>query len=92
VPLVASQLLAAANKWSIRKALVESLSSARRRKRERMRKAEMPSKINFFRFLEKSDIFEKFLLGGASVDDSRSYSSWGGFRFILELLCKKMSF
>jgi len=40
--------------------------------------------------LEKSDIFEKFLLGGASVDDSRSYSSWGGFRFILELLCKKM--
>ena len=53
VPLVASQLLAAANKWSIRKALVESLSSARRRKRERMRKAEMPSKINFFRFWKK---------------------------------------
>ena len=42
-------LLAAANKWSIRKALVESLSSRQNRKRERMRKAEMPSKINFFK-------------------------------------------
>ena len=39
--------------------------------------------------MEKSDIFEKFLLGGASVDDSRSYSSWGRFRFIFGLLCQR---